>query len=432
MTRVDAAGRRLARASALQMLYQAEVGRMGPQEAIGAFWRLDRSGEESAETIADEANEAAEEPITDDLREFANDLVRETLARVEAIDQLLVVHAHNWRLERMAVIDRLVLRLAVCELLTHPETPPKVVINEALELARTFSGDEAVAFVNGVLDAVRKALPAGGGESGEQRGRPAAHERLPNNMSESKESDQVAQRRANFEALQRLGVNPYPHAFERTHSVRELVSAYSARTGDELAAERVETKTAGRILAIRSFGKANFIAISDGESLVQAYIRQDSVSERDFQIFKLLDFGDFIGVEGYLFRTRTNELTIHVSKLEFLVKCFLPLPEKWHGLSDIEIRYRQRYLDLIVNPDSRRVFEVRSRVLANLRGFLNARGYLEVETPMMQPIPGRRARPALRDAPQHARHAALSPHCARALPQAAHGRRHRTGVRDQP
>jgi N utilization substance protein B len=149
MTRVDAAGRRLARASALQMLYQAEVGRMGPQEAIGAFWRLDRSGDAEPEEV-----------ITDDLREFANDLVRETLARVDAIDQLLVAHAHNWRLERMAVIDRLVLRLAVCELLTHPETPPKVVINEALELARTFSGDEAVGFVNGVLDAVRKALPA--------------------------------------------------------------------------------------------------------------------------------------------------------------------------------------------------------------------------------------------------------------------------------
>ena len=152
MTRVDATGRRLARASALQMLYQAEVGRMGPQEAIGAFWRLDRSGEETTDAVDD--------AITDDQREFANDLVRETLARVGAIDQLLVAHAHNWRLERMAVIDRLVLRLAVCELLTHPETPPKVVINEALELARTFSGDEAVAFVNGVLDAVRKALPA--------------------------------------------------------------------------------------------------------------------------------------------------------------------------------------------------------------------------------------------------------------------------------
>jgi transcription antitermination protein NusB len=156
MTRVDAAGRRLARASALQMLYQAEVGRMGPQEAIGAFWRLDRSGDASP----DELPEEPEDALTDDLREFANDLVRETLVRVEAIDQLLVAHAHNWRLERMAVIDRLVLRLAVCELLTHPETPPKVVINEALELARTFSGDEAVGFVNGVLDAVRKVLPA--------------------------------------------------------------------------------------------------------------------------------------------------------------------------------------------------------------------------------------------------------------------------------
>ena len=151
MTHVDPTGRRRARESALQMLYQSEVGRLGPQEAIGAFWRLDRSDDEPG---------AAEENETDDeLRTFANELVRETTSRVEAIDQLLVAHAHNWRLERMAVIDRLVLRLAVCELLTHPETPPKVVINEALELARTFSGDESVAFVNGVLDAVRKALP---------------------------------------------------------------------------------------------------------------------------------------------------------------------------------------------------------------------------------------------------------------------------------
>ena len=203
-----------------------------------------------------------------------------------------------------------------------------------------------------------------------------------------KESDQVVQRRANFDALKALGVDPYPHEFERTHGVRELVATYGARTGEELTAERIETRTAGRILAIRSFGKANFVALSDGEAQIQAYIRQDSVSARDFSIFKLLDFGDFIGVEGYLFRTRTNELTIHVTKLEFLVKCFLPLPEKWHGLSDIEVRYRQRYLDLVVNPDSRRVFEVRSRVLAGIRTFLNARGYLEVETPMMQPIPG--------------------------------------------
>jgi lysyl-tRNA synthetase class 2 len=131
-----------------------------------------------------------------------------------------------------------------------------------------------------------------------------------------------------------------------------------------------------------------FLVISDGEASIQVYIRQDSVSARDFALYKLLDLGDFIGVEGHLFRTKTNELTVHASRLEFLAKCFLPLPEKWHGLTDIEIRYRQRYLDLIVNPDSRRVFEVRSRVLASIRGFLNARGYLEVETPMMQPIPG--------------------------------------------
>lgn len=147
MTRVDPEGRRRARESALQILYQAEVGRMGPQEAIGAFWRLERSGD------------VGEEAVDADQQAFANELVRETLARASDLDQLIASHAHNWRLERMAVIDRLVLRLAVCELLTQPETPPKVVINEALELARTFSGDAAVAFVNGVLDAVRKALP---------------------------------------------------------------------------------------------------------------------------------------------------------------------------------------------------------------------------------------------------------------------------------
>jgi lysyl-tRNA synthetase class 2 len=207
-------------------------------------------------------------------------------------------------------------------------------------------------------------------------------------MSDERESDQIVQRRANFEALANLGVSPYPNAFERTHTVSEIVAGYGAKSGDELAAGRVDVKAAGRILAIRSFGKANFLAISDGESRLQVYIRQDALSERDFSLFKLLDLGDFVGVEGYLFRTRTNELTIHATKLEFLSKCFLPLPEKWHGLTDVEIRYRQRYLDLIVNPDSRRVFEVRSRALASIRQFLNARGYLEVETPMMQPIAG--------------------------------------------
>ncbi len=203
-----------------------------------------------------------------------------------------------------------------------------------------------------------------------------------------RESDLLQQRRANFEELVRLGVDPYPRTFERTDTVDALVSAHGAKGSEELDAAPIQTTTAGRVLAIRSFGKANFLVISDGRARIQVYVRKDALSERDFAIFKLLDFGDYIGTEGKLFRTKTNELTIFASRLEFLVKCFEPLPEKWHGLSDVEIRYRQRYLDLIVNPDARRIFDVRSRALASIRGFLNARGYLEVETPMMQPIPG--------------------------------------------
>jgi lysyl-tRNA synthetase class 2 len=203
-----------------------------------------------------------------------------------------------------------------------------------------------------------------------------------------RESDLLKQRRENFDALLRLGVDPYPRQFERTHTVAQLVSSHGAKTGEELDASHVQTRTAGRILAIRSFGKANFLVISDGDERIQVYIRKDAVPERDFETFRLLDFGDFVGVEGRLFRTKTNELTIWASRLEFLAKCFHPLPEKWHGLTDIEIRYRQRYLDLIVNPESRRVFEVRSLVLGAIRRFLNARGFLEVETPMMQPIAG--------------------------------------------
>jgi lysyl-tRNA synthetase class 2 len=205
---------------------------------------------------------------------------------------------------------------------------------------------------------------------------------------ESRESDLLRQRRHNFEELVRLGVDPYPRRFDRTDTVDDLVRAHSAKNGAELEQARITTRTAGRILAIRAFGKANFLVISDGLARIQIYVRQDSLPERDFAIYRLLDFGDFIGVEGQLFRTKTNELTIKASKLEFLAKCFIPLPEKWHGLHDVETRYRQRYLDLIVSPDSRRVFEVRSRVLASIRNFLNSRGYLEVETPMMQPIAG--------------------------------------------
>ena len=200
--------------------------------------------------------------------------------------------------------------------------------------------------------------------------------------------EQIHQRRANLADLKALGIDVYPRAFARTHTIAELVDAYGQRTHDELEAERIETVTSGRILGIRAFGKANFLVLSDGRAKVQVYIRQDSVPDLDFKIYKLLDFGDWVGVEGRLFRTRTNEFTIWASRLHFLAKCLLPLPEKWHGLTDVEIRYRQRYLDLIVNPDSRRVFETRSRIIAAIRDFMTARGYLEVETPMMQPIAG--------------------------------------------
>src|SRR5437762_8610730 len=204
----------------------------------------------------------------------------------------------------------------------------------------------------------------------------------------SSQEEQIAQRRANLDAMARLGVDVYPHKFERQHTVEQLVDAHGLKSHDELEVERPQTVTAGRILAIRSFGKANFLAISDGRARVQAYIRHDSLPPQEFELFKLLDFGDWIGVEGRLFRTKTNELTIWASRLYFLSKCLLPLPEKWHGLTDVEIRYRQRYLDLIVNPESRRVFEARSRIIAAIRSFMTARGYLEVETPMMQPIAG--------------------------------------------
>ena len=207
-------------------------------------------------------------------------------------------------------------------------------------------------------------------------------------MTTAEESDQVVQRRANLEELRSSA-----SIRTRTGSIRRPRSTRSSgrtarRPAKRSTPSRSTTRTAGRILAIRSFGKANFLVLSDGKARIQVYIRQDALPERDFQIFKLLDFGDWVGVEGRLFRTKTKEFTIWASKLEFLAKCLLPLPEKWHGLTDVEIRYRQRYLDLIVNPDARRVFEVRSRVVTAIREFLIARGFLEVETPMMQPIAG--------------------------------------------
>ncbi|MGH9395869.1 MAG: lysine--tRNA ligase [Terriglobia bacterium] len=198
----------------------------------------------------------------------------------------------------------------------------------------------------------------------------------------------VLQRQKKLDAIRDLGFEAYPRKFEFTHTLPQVVVEYSPRTAEELVAPRVAVRVAGRVMTIRPHGKAGFAHLAGGGMRLQIYARRDAVGERDFELFKLLDIGDVIGVGGYLFRTRTGELTVHAERLYFLAKGLLPMPEKWHGLSDVEIRYRQRYLDLMVNDEVRRVFERRSRLVRALRDFLDAEGYTEVETPMMQPLAG--------------------------------------------
>src|SRR5258708_24569712 len=150
----------------------------------------------------------------------------------------------------------------------------------------------------------------------------------------------------------------------------------------------MRVRIAGRVMTLRHMGKAGFAHLQQNGERLQIYVKKDAVGESDYQLFKLVDLGDIIGVEGYLFRTRTGELSVHAEKLEFLSKTLLSMPEKWHGLEDVETRYRQRYLDLIANPEVRKVFVTRARIISSLRRQLEARGYIEVETPMKQPLYG--------------------------------------------
>jgi lysyl-tRNA synthetase class 2 len=188
--------------------------------------------------------------------------------------------------------------------------------------------------------------------------------------------------------IQELGYDPYPTFFRNTHTLDGVVKQFSTQSAEDLEHAKHKVRVAGRILTNRPFGKAGFITLSDGEGQLQVYAKKDQLPDRDFQLYKLLDIGDFIGVEGILFRTRTGELTVLASELMFLAKSFLPLPEKWHGLKDVEIRYRQRYVDLVVNREVRDVFVKRSLIVRELRRFLDDRGYLEVETPILHPIAG--------------------------------------------
>lgn len=201
------------------------------------------------------------------------------------------------------------------------------------------------------------------------------------------EDDLLRQRYDRVSQIGQLGFRPYGQAFPFSHTIPQILAGYGSKPAEELG-ESVRVRIAGRILALRRMGKAGFAHLAqDGERL-QVYIKKDAIPLKEYELYEGLDAGDIIGVEGYLFRTRTGELTIHVEHLTFLSKILLNLPEKWHGLEDVETRYRQRYLDLIANPDVRKVFVTRAKIIQSLRTQLTSRGFIEVETPMMQPLYG--------------------------------------------
>ena len=200
-------------------------------------------------------------------------------------------------------------------------------------------------------------------------------------------------RREKLKEIEKLGQQAYPNRFpaaqdQTATQIPAVRAQWDAATGEALEAEKPQVAVSGRIMAIRAQGKAGFATLQQEGQRLQIYVRLDAVGEQGFALYKLLDLGDHIGVTGYLFRTRTGELTIHVETLTFLSKAMLSLPEKFHGLADVEVRYRQRYVDLFTNLDAREVFVKRSKVLRAVRKFFDDRGYLEVETPMMQPLAG--------------------------------------------
>ncbi len=200
--------------------------------------------------------------------------------------------------------------------------------------------------------------------------------------------EQFEVRRQKLAKLKEGGLRAYPNDFKPTHSISAIVTEYSAAGDDELSAAPKELRIAGRIVTIRRMGKASFFHMQDRRGRLQVYVQQNQLGAEGYALFRTLDVGDIVGVRGHMFRTKTRELTIEARELQLLTKCLRPLPEKWHGLADVEARYRQRYVDLMVNSEVREVFEKRSRIVRILRSFFEQRDFLEVETPMMQAVPG--------------------------------------------
>ncbi len=197
-----------------------------------------------------------------------------------------------------------------------------------------------------------------------------------------------AEKRKKLQALREAGINPYPYTFERTASIREVVERHAdqLQAGEKLLDSNY--RLAGRLMTLRSMGKAAFFNLQDQSGPLQIYVKLEELSEMDRKVFDLLDLGDIVGVEGHAFKSQKGEFSLHCKKLTMLTKTLEPLPEKFHGIADVEIKYRHRHLDLISNPDSRKVFEMRSQIIREIRSFLDARGFLEVETPVLQPIYG--------------------------------------------
>jgi lysyl-tRNA synthetase, class II len=201
-------------------------------------------------------------------------------------------------------------------------------------------------------------------------------------------NEQMEVRREKLAKLKNEGIAPYPNDFKASHTSAAILAQFGALSDAELKTQVGIFSLAGRIMAIRSFGKASFFQVHDRNGRLQVYARHDRLGETGYQLFRSFDLGDVVGVWGNLFRTKTGELTLEAHGLRLLSKCLRPLPEKWHGLADVETRYRQRYLDLMVNAEAKRVFELRSRIVHIVRRFFEERDFLEVETPMMQKLPG--------------------------------------------
>lgn len=207
-------------------------------------------------------------------------------------------------------------------------------------------------------------------------------------MSHEELNDQLRVRREKMNSLREKGMDPFGKRFERTHLTDQLISEYGEMEKEDIEAKNVSVKIAGRIMTKRGKGKAGFAHIQDLAGQIQIYIRQDAVGEEQYEVFDTADLGDIIGVEGTLFKTKVGELSIKAQNFVFLSKALRPLPEKFHGLKDVEQRYRQRYLDLITSSESKNTFINRSRIIQSMRRYLDGQGYLEVETPLMHSIAG--------------------------------------------